>query len=68
MAKIKLHMKYFDSQKTDKKTITDDKAGRCSKCVDGGQVYYRIAKSLDYEVPLGQVKCRVCGIEHSDGD
>lgn len=46
IAKKKLYNKYFDSQKTDKKTINDAKAGKGSNCVDWGQVYYRIAKSL----------------------
>lgn len=46
IAKKKLYNKYFDSQKTDKKTINDAKAGKSSNCVDWGQVYYRIAKSL----------------------
>ena len=50
IAKIKLYLKYFDSQKTDKKTINDAKAGKGSNCVDWGQVYYRIAKSLGYDV------------------
>ncbi|MBR6993698.1 MAG: hypothetical protein IKH85_06465 [Methanobrevibacter sp.] len=50
IAKIKLYLKYFDSQKTDKKTITDAKDGNGSNCVDWGQVYYRIAKSLGYDV------------------
>ncbi|MEE0938347.1 pseudomurein-binding repeat-containing protein [Methanobrevibacter sp.] len=45
IAKIKLYLKYFDSQKTDKKTITDAKAGKGSNCVDWGQVYYRSATS-----------------------
>ena len=34
LAKKKLYSKYFDSQKTDKKTITDAKAGKGSNCVD----------------------------------
>ena len=46
IAKKKLYSKYFDSQKTDKKTINDAKTGKGSNCVDWGQVYYRIAKSL----------------------
>ena len=50
ISKIKLYSKYFDSQKTDKKTINDAKAGKGSNCVDWGQVYYRIAKSLGYDV------------------
>ena len=45
IAKKKLYSKYFDSQKTDKKTINDAKAGKGSNCVDWGQVYYRIAKA-----------------------
>ena len=59
IAKIKLYLKYFDSQKTDTKTITDAKAGKGSNCVDWGQVYYRIAKSLGYDVQFVHVKCRV---------
>ena len=50
IAKKKLYSKYFDSKKTDKKTINDAKAGKGSNCVDWGQVYYRIAKSLGYDV------------------
>ena len=50
IAKKKLYSKYFDSQKTDKKTINDANQGKGSNCVDWGQVYYRIAKSLDYDV------------------
>ena len=64
ISKIKLYLKYFDSQKTDKKTITDAKAGKGSNCVDWGQVYYRIAKSLGYEVLFVHVKCRVSGTGH----
>ena len=45
IAKIKLYMKYFDSQKTDKKTINDASQGKGSNCVDWGQVYYRSATS-----------------------
>lgn len=45
IAKKKLYSKYFDSQKTDKKTINDAKAGKGSNCVDWGQVYYRSATS-----------------------
>ena len=50
IAKKKLYSKYFDSQKTDKKTINDASQGKGSNCVDWGQVYYRIAKSLGYDV------------------
>lgn len=57
IAKKKLYSKYFNSQKTDKKTINDN-------CVDWGQVYYRIAKSLGYDVQFVHVKCRVSGTEH----
>ena len=64
LAKKKLYSKYFDSQKTDKKTITDAKAGKGSNCVDWGQVYYRIAKSLGYDVQFVHVKCRVSGTGH----
>ena len=64
IAKKKLYSKYFDSQKTDKKTINDAKAGKGSNCVDWGQVYYRIAKSLGYEVQFVHVKCRVSGTGH----
>ena len=63
-ANIKLYLKYFDSQKTDKKTITDAKASKGSNCVDWGQVYYRIAKSLGYDVQFVHVKCRVLGTGH----
>ena len=45
ISKKKLYSKYFDSQKTDKKTINDAKAGKGSNCVDWGQVYYRSATS-----------------------
>ena len=45
IAKKELYSKYFDSQKTDKKTINDAKAGKGSNCVDWGQVYYRSATS-----------------------
>ncbi|WP_296890080.1 hypothetical protein [uncultured Methanobrevibacter sp.] len=48
IANKKLYSKYFDSQKTDRKTITDASQGKGSNCVDWGQVYYRIAKSLGY--------------------
>ena len=51
IAKIKLYMKYFDSQKTDKKTINDAKAGK-------------VAKSLGYDVQFVHVKCRVSGTGH----
>lgn len=64
IAKKKLYRKYFDSQKTDKKTINDAKAGKGSNCVDWGQVYYRIAKSLGYDVQFVHVKCRVSGTGH----
>ena len=36
IAKKELYSKYFDSQKTDKKTINDAKAGKGSNCVDWG--------------------------------
>ena len=39
IAKKKLYSKYFDSQKTDKKTINDAKAGKGYNCVDWEQVY-----------------------------
>ena len=45
IAKKKLYSKYFDSQKTDKKTINDAKSGKSSNCVDWGRVYYRSATS-----------------------
>ena len=64
IAKKKLYSKYFDSQKTDKKTINDAKSGKGSNCVDWGQVYYRIAKSLGYDVQFVHVKCRVSGTGH----
>ena len=64
IAKKKLYSKYFDSQKTDQKTINDTKAGKGSNCVDWGQVYYRIAKSLGYDVQFVHVKCRVSGTGH----
>ena len=64
IAKKKLYSKYFDSQKTDKKTINDAKAGKGSNCVDWGQVYYRIAKSLGYDVQFIHVRCRVSGTGH----
>ena len=64
IAKKELYSKYFDSQKTDKKTINDAKAGKGSNCVDWGQVYYRIAKSLGYDVQFVHVKCRVSGTGH----
>lgn len=64
IAKKKLYSKYFDSQKTDKKTINDAKAGKGSNCVDWGQVYYRIAKSLGYDVQFVYVKCRASGTDH----
>ena len=64
ISKIKLYLKYFDSQKTELKTINDAKAGKGSICVDWGQVYYRIAKSLGYDVQFVHVKCRVSGTGH----
>ena len=45
IANKKLYSKYFDSQKTDRKIITDAKASKGSNCVDWGQVYYRSATS-----------------------
>ena len=45
IAKKKLYSKYFNSQKTDKKTINDASRGKGSNCVDWGQVYYRSATS-----------------------
>ena len=45
ITKKKLYSKYFDSQKTDKKTINDAKSGKSSNCVDWGRVYYRSATS-----------------------
>ena len=64
IAKKRLYSKYFDSQKTDKKTINDAHQSKGSNCVDWGQVYYRIAKSLGYEVQFVHVKCRVSGTSH----
>lgn len=64
IAKGNLYVKYFNSQKTDKKTLIDAKAGKGSNCVDWGQVFYRIAKSLKYDVQFVHVKCRVSGIGH----
>ena len=64
IAKKKLYSKYFDSQKTDKQTINDASKGKGSNCVDWGQVYYRIAKSLGYDVQFVHVKCRVSGTGH----
>ena len=64
IAKKKLYSKYFDSQKTDKKTINDASQGKGSNCVDWRQVYYRIAKSLGYEVQFVHVKCRISGTDH----
>lgn len=64
IAKRKLYSKYFDSQKTDRKTINDASQGKGSNCVDWGQVYYRIAKSLGYNVQFVHVKCRVSGTGH----
>ena len=45
ITKKKLYSKYFDSQKTDKKTINDAKSGKSSNCVDWGWAYYRSATS-----------------------
>ena len=45
IANKKLYSKYFDSQKTDRKTINDASQGKGSNCVDWGQVYYRSATS-----------------------
>ena len=45
ITKKKLYSQYFDSQKTDKKTINDAKSGKSSNCVDWGRVYYRSATS-----------------------
>ena len=45
ITKKKLYNQYFDSQKTDKKTINDAKSGKSSNCVDWRQVYYRSATS-----------------------
>lgn len=64
IAKKKLYSKYFDSQKTDKKTINDASQGKGSNCVDWGQIYYRIAKSLGYDVQFVHVKCKVSGTGH----
>lgn len=64
ISKIKLYLKYFDSKKSDKKTITDASQGKGSNCVDWGQVYYRIAKSLGYDVQFVHIKCRVSGTGH----
>ena len=64
ITKKKLYSKYFDSQKTDKKTINDASQCKGSNCVDWRQVYYRIAKSLDYEVQFVHVKCRISGTDH----
>ena len=64
IAKKKLYSKYFNSQKTDKKTINDASQGKGSNCVDWGQAYYRIAKSLGYDVQFVHVKCRVSGTGH----
>ena len=61
IARKELYSKYFDSQKTDKKTINDASHGKGSNCVDWGQVYYRIAKSLGYDVQFVHVRCRVSG-------
>ena len=63
ISKIKLYSKYFDSQKTDKQTINANK-GKGSNCVDWGQVYYRIGKSLGYDVQFVHVKCHVSGTGH----
>jgi len=52
ISKKELYSKYFDSQKTDKQTINDASKGKGSNCVDWGQVYYRIAKSLGYDCNL----------------
>nr|WP_304148252.1 hypothetical protein [Methanobrevibacter smithii] len=59
-----MYSKYFDSQKTDKKTINDAKSSKGSNCVDWEQVYYRISKSLGYDVQFIHVKCRVPGTGH----
>lgn len=64
ISKVKLYLKYFDSQKSDKKTITDASQSKGSNCVDWGQVYYRIAKSLGYYVQFVHVRCRVSGTSH----
>ena len=47
-----------------KQTINDASKGKGSNCVDWGQVYYRIAKSLGYDVQFVHVKCRVSGTGH----
>ena len=52
ISKKELYSKFFDSQKTDKQTINDASKGKGSNCVDWGQVYYRIAKSLGYDCNL----------------
>lgn len=39
----------------------DASQGKGSNCVDWGHVYYRIAKSLGYDVQFVHVKCRVSG-------
>ena len=64
ISKKKLYLKYFNSKKTDKQTITDAKNGKGSNCVDWGQVYYRIAKSLGYDVQFVHVKCKTSGTGH----
>ena len=64
IANKELYSKYFDSQKTDKQTINDASKGKGSNCVDWGQVYYRIGKSLGYDVQFVHVKCRVSGTGH----
>ena len=64
ISKKKLYNKYFDSQRTDKKTINDASHGKGSNCVDWGQVYYRITKSLGYDVQFVHVKCCVIGTGH----
>ena len=64
ISKINLYTKYFNSQKTDKKTIQDAESGDGSNCVDWGQVYYRVAKSLGYDVQFVHVKCRESGDGH----
>ena len=45
-------------------TIDEALAIIASNCVDWGQVYYRIAKSLGYDVQFVHVKCRVSGTGH----
>ena len=64
IAKKRLYSKYFDSQNTDKKTLNDASQGKGSNCVNWEQVYYRIAKSLGYEVQFVHVKCRVSETGH----